>query len=399
MGILLFSFIRDVCVINSFNTMNREYIVFNEDVSYDDIIESLNAIGKTKYYNTLSEDIFSNDLDFHEAIIFEEIKVALIAKEKNQKTNVSIRNISFEVIKEKEIVPEESTQSISRTSDWGIVKTNVNNSTYTGSGVKVAILDTGFDCDHPDYKNRNISRISFISNSNQDDNGHGMHCTGIACGYTDSNKTQYGVAYKSNIYSCKVLDSQQKGYQSDVIRGVFWAIKNNCKVINISYGIQNNGNRPYDIVFERAIKFAFNNSCITIIAIGNDSTRKKKQFKALCSPSDCPTAIAVSAIDKKNIIYEHGNRAYKSLSQNINFTAPGVDIYSSWSRSSPSRLSNAKKTGTSMAASFVTGIIALLWEKHPTAHPQLIINILKKTALNSKNWLFQDVGHGLVQAP
>ena len=97
------------------------------------------ACGKTKYYNTLSEDIFSNDLDFHEAIIFEEIKVALIAKEKNQKTNVSIRNISFEVIKEKEIVPEESTQSISRTSDWGIVKTNVNN-TKVKSTVKIEFL-------------------------------------------------------------------------------------------------------------------------------------------------------------------------------------------------------------------------------------------------------------------
>ncbi|MEO0532191.1 MAG: S8 family serine peptidase, partial [Planctomycetota bacterium] len=93
---------------------------------------------------------------------------------------------------------------------WGLHALGIDQSPLSGKGVKVAVLDTGFDLDHPDFSGRNIVSQTFIGGQSVDDrNGHGTHCVGTACGPRDpSSGPGYGIAYESDIYVGKVLSNQ-----------------------------------------------------------------------------------------------------------------------------------------------------------------------------------------------
>ena len=90
---------------------------------------------------------------------------------------------------------------------WGLVATRGNVSNFSGSGIKVAILDTGFDLGHPDFGGRPIVSANFVGEPVKDLNDHGTHCTGTACGRKAPAGTtpRYGIAHQSNIHIGKVL--------------------------------------------------------------------------------------------------------------------------------------------------------------------------------------------------
>ena len=85
---------------------------------------------------------------------------------------------------------------------WGIQATKVVSSPRTGRGIKVAVLDTGFDLGHPDFAGRNVTAQSFVAGeSAQDGHGHGTHCIGTSCGpRSPSTGPRYGVAYEADIF-------------------------------------------------------------------------------------------------------------------------------------------------------------------------------------------------------
>src|SRR5207249_2943475 len=79
-------------------------------------------------------------------------------------------------------------------STWGLKATRVVNSPRTGQGIKVAVLDTGLDLTHPDFKGRTITSQSFVpGQAVQDGHGHGTHCIGTSCGRKDLNGRRYGI--------------------------------------------------------------------------------------------------------------------------------------------------------------------------------------------------------------
>jgi subtilisin family serine protease len=70
-----------------------------------------------------------------------------------------------------------------RTDTWGLQATGVPASKFSGKGVKVAVLDTGFDLRHPDFPGRSVTAVSFVKGYKaQDGHGHGTHCIGTSCG-------------------------------------------------------------------------------------------------------------------------------------------------------------------------------------------------------------------------
>src|SRR3954463_14204417 len=89
---------------------------------------------------------------------------------------------------------------------WGLEVTKVGLSTLSGAGIKVAVLDTGFDKNHQDFRGRLITRKLFGSHSSEDDTqGHGTHCVGTACGpQRPTSGPRYGIAYEAAIYAGKV---------------------------------------------------------------------------------------------------------------------------------------------------------------------------------------------------
>jgi hypothetical protein len=330
-----------------------------------------------------------------DALIYKDLGIALIDGEEQQIKRIQSATTNFIIEPEKIVYLPGDIQGVPDiSSTWGLRATKVIHSNFTGKGVKVAVLDTGLDLQHPDFTGRQIHAESFVPNEAVEDlHGHGTHCIGTACGKTDINHKRYGIASDSVIYAGKVLSNQGSGAQSWILNAITWAVKNGCKVISMSLGSKVFPSQSYDLAYERVAQYALSKGCIIVAAAGNDSIRSQNVFAPVGSPADCPSILAVAAIDPDFNVADFSNRSINPTGK-IAIAAPGVMVLSSWPM--PKRYNTI--SGTSMATPHVAGILALLWEKHPNATPQQIIEKLKAKA---KNISLQsiDVGVGLTIAP
>lgn len=351
--------------------------------------------------NTASSSDFGDDpitesqIEGADALIYEDLGVALIGGDEGQMEVLHSERNGF-ILEPERIVylPDDVPSILDVQSTWGIDVVGALQSNYTGNGVKVAVLDTGLDLNHPDFAGRNISHESFVPNQNtQDKNGHGTHCIGTACGDKDPAGLRYGVAKDATIYAGKVLSNQGSGAQSWVINGMNWAINKGCKVISMSLGSRVFPGQGYNQAYERVAKFALSRGSIIVAAAGNDSRRSRHHFWPVSSPANCPSILSVGAIDINFNVADFSNRSINPTGQ-IDVAAPGVTVNSTWPM--PRRYRTI--SGTSMATPHVAGILALLWEKYPNATPYQIITELHNTA---KRLPLQsvDVGSGLSIAP
>lgn len=279
---------------------------------------------------------------------------------------------------------------------WGIHATNVLSSKFTGRDINIAILDTGFNVKHPDFASRVISSQSFISGQKVDDlNGHGSHCTGISSGNINTTtQRRYGVAKDANIFIGKVLSNEGSGADSGILAGMEWAITNNCKVISMSLGSSVEPGNPYSNIYNDIAQKALTKGTIIIAAAGNESRRDLGKIRPVGHPANCPSIMAVAALDSHLDIAYFSCGGINSNGGQIDIAGPGVDVYSSWKANT----NYNTISGTSMATPFVAGIAALYWEAYPKATAADIWMYLtqnaKRLTLNST-----DVGAGLVQAP
>lgn len=279
---------------------------------------------------------------------------------------------------------------------WGIHATNVLNSKFTGKGVNVAILDTGLNLKHPDYVGRVIKSKSFIRGEQvEDQNGHGSHCTGISTGNINKTKSgRYGVAKDANIFIGKVLSNSGSGDDSGILAGIEWAIVNNCKVISMSLGAAVDPGETFSQVYNDIAKKALTKGTIIIAAAGNESRRETGTIRPVGHPANCPSIMAVAALDNKMGIADFSCGGINSDGGQIDIAGPGVDVYSSWKLPDNFNIIS----GTSMATPFVAGVAALFWEANPSASASdiwmFLLQNAKRLTLNAS-----DVGAGLVQAP
>lgn len=225
--------------------------------------------------------------------------------------------------------------------DWGLqaIKAPVAWNTTKGEGVKVAILDTGVDTNHPDLK-PNIKAVANFTSSFfgvRDRCGHGSHVAGIIAG-VDNGQGIVGVAPHAELHIAKILGDNGSGDINAIIQGIRWAIAQGVDVINMSLGTS--VEPPQEL--HNAIKEATNAGIVIIAATGNEDS-------AVCWPAKFPETIAVSAIDN------HLQKAYFSNHGIENeICAPGVDILSTYKDGGYAKLS-----GTSMATPIITGAAAL----------------------------------------
>ena len=281
-------------------------------------------------------------------------------------------------------------------STWGISAINFTASPYAGNGVNIAILDTGFNINHPDFKGRNVITHSFVNNqSAEDGNGHGSHCIGIAAGgISHATGVRYGVASGANIYAGKVLNNSGSGTDSSILAGMEWAVTNGCKVISMSLGAPVAPGERYSNIYNDLAKKALDFGTIIIAAAGNESERNSGIIKPVGHPANCPAIMAVAALDNKlNVAYFSCGGINNDGGQ-VDIAAPGVDIYSSWKK--PSNFNTI--SGTSMATPYVAGIAALFWEAYPSATASQIWMYIVQHA-KRLNLLSSDVGVGIAQCP
>ncbi|GAA5213686.1 S8 family serine peptidase [Corallincola platygyrae] len=292
-------------------------------------------------------------------------------------------------------IPVNTKYENTKMATWGMQAINANTS-YSGRGIKVAVLDTGLDLNHPDFSNRCLVSKSFVSNEDvQDRNGHGTHCIGSACGpLHTATRPRYGVAYDADIYIGKVLSNSGSGSTSWVLDGMRWAINQGCEIISMSLGSRTRVGQGYSPAYERVGRRALEHGSIIIAAAGNDSGRPRYR-EPVSSPANCPSIMSVAALDEDLGIATFSNAGKDPQSgREVDIAAPGVNIFSSW----PLTGMYNSISGTSMATPHVAGVAALICEKYPDLRGTDLWQHLTRHAEPLPHSIM-DVGAGIVQCP
>jgi len=279
---------------------------------------------------------------------------------------------------------------------WGLQATRVPFSPMSGAGIRVAVLDTGLDMNHPDLAGRVKIGASFVpGQSVQDGNGHGTHCIGTACGpRVPPVNPRYGIAHQSLIFAGKVLSNAGSGSDATILAGINWAIANGCPVISMSLGRAAQVGEPFPVSYENAARIALQRGCLIIAAAGNDSRRSQGVFRPVSHPASCPSIMAVGAIDSAFRIADFSNRAINLNGGRVDLVGPGVNVRSTWPM--PTRYRTI--SGTSMATPHVAGIAALYAQSSAALRGAALWQKLIATSRNITTIPAVDDGAGLVQA-
>ena len=268
---------------------------------------------------------------------------------------------------------------------WGLTACRVPQSTRDGNGIKVAVLDTGFDLGHPEFAGRSFTTGSFVGQPVQDLHGHGTHCTGTACGPKSPPGAiqRYGIGHRTDIFIGKVLTNSGSGTQAQILAGMNWAIANKCAVISMSLRAA----VPPQPSYTAAGAAALANGCLIIAASGNDSLRPSI-IKPAGAPANSPTIMSVAAVDSALRVASFSNGG------KVDIAGPGVNTFSSW----PRPVLHNTISGTSMATPHVAGCAAL-WAQTSPALRGLLLRARLIASARQLPLPASDVGAGLVQAP
>ncbi len=244
----------------------------------------------------------------------------------------------------------------------------------TGRGVKVAIIDTGIDNNHPDLIVQ--GGASFVANVSDwdDDHSHGTHCAGIVAARNNASGI-VGVAPDADLYAVKVLSASGSGSLSWILAGMGWCLRNGIQVASMSLGSNvNDPNAPCISAYQTAAHRLEQAGCIVVAAAGN-AGRLSNPWVG--NPARCPGFMAVAAVDRNSNKADFSSSGPASLGplRGVEISAPGVSINSTVPGGG-----FGLKSGTSMACPHVSGAAALLVQQRPTWTPAQIRSRLKATA-------------------
>lgn len=264
---------------------------------------------------------------------------------------------------------------------WGhkVMDVNYAYTSTKGASVKVAIIDTGIDVNHPEFSGR-ISPLSYNSCSKtndlidiQDKNGHGTHVAGII-GAADNNIGIIGVAPEVEIVAVKAqCPSVTNGSFSDfdLINAINYVAKQKINVLNMSLGSQVKSG-----LVEQAVADATSNGVIVVAAAGNNASSLPFY------PASYNGVISVSALrydiyDPSSIGRIKPDYSYTNYGDRIDFSAPGTDIYSTYLNGGYKSLS-----GTSMASPQVAGVVALVLAQNPSFNLTQVKDTIKNNSVD-----------------
>ncbi|MFJ2788928.1 MULTISPECIES: S8 family peptidase [unclassified Streptomyces] len=240
---------------------------------------------------------------------------------------------------------------------------------HDGTGVKIAVLDTGIEAAHPDLKGQVIGEANFsASPDTKDRNGHGTHVASIAAGTGAGSAGKHkGVAPGAKVLSGKVLDDDGRGDDSSIVAGMEWAVAQGADIVNLSLGGWDTpGTDPKEAQVEKA---SAEKGVLFAIAAGNDG----RSARTVGSPGSAPSALTVGGVDDNDAMYEMSSGGpLPDGSVKPDITAPGVGITAASSPGSTIERMFGQNppgyvtiSGTSMATPHVAGAAALLKQKNP----------------------------------
>jgi subtilisin family serine protease len=240
---------------------------------------------------------------------------------------------------------------------------------FDGSGVKVAVLDTGIDTSHPDFAGKIVDSQSFVPgvDSVNDGHGHGTHVASTVAGTGAAEDGKYkGVAPGAQLVIGKVLDDSGSGQASWIIDGMEWAAHSGAKVVSMSLGdAPTDGFDPMSVAVNL---LTVQTGTLFVIAAGNAGP----DASTVGAPGAANFALTVAATDKSDQLADFSSRGPRidgALKPDI--AAPGVDIVAARAKGTPIGDRDpvddfyARLSGTSMATPHVAGAAAILAEEYP----------------------------------
>ena len=299
------------------------------------------------------------------------------------------------------IIDDLPVYTVGESLDWGVdrIDADIVHPENRGTGVNVAIMDTGIDYNHPDlaanYRGGYDFGGDYPGAANDDDpmdtHGHGTHCAGIVGAIMGNGIGVIGVAPEADLYAVKVFpDNSNTGNYSDIIEGLEWCINthmdddpdNDIQVISMSFGSYVNEGDPG---IEPWIDAAYNAGILLVGAAGNAGSGTD----TVIYPARYENVIAVGATDQND------NRAwFSSTGPAVELAAPGVSIKSTGLNGGYFVMS-----GTSVSCPMVSGTAALVWSAYPGYDNTQVRQRLQMTAEDlgtpgRDEWY----GYGLVDA-
>jgi hypothetical protein len=245
-----------------------------------------------------------------------------------------------------------------------------------GRGVHVYVLDTGVLSTHSDFANRVGRGVNFVecdgdgTGNMKDDSGHGTHVSGTVLGTTS------GLAKCATLHPVRILDGEGKGKSSSILEALDWIAEQDVssygpsarKVVCMSLG------GPRSNAIDAAVKEMVDSGTPVIVAAGNEASDASST-----SPAAEASAIAVGSTSCRGGSARCASDAvspFSNYGEAVVVYAPGDGIRSAWRTGNDDFKQNS---GTSMAAPFVAGAVALYLEKFPSATPAEIKDVLRKT--------------------
>jgi len=243
------------------------------------------------------------------------------------------------------IEEDQQCYAIEETLPWGVdrIDADLVHPYNKGTGVRVAIIDSGIDFEHPDLQV--YGDVSFVSGTTDgdDDYGHGTHVAGTVAAL-DNEIGVIGVAPEAHLYAVKVLSATGSGYWSDVIAGIEWSVDYNMQVINMSLG-----GTSGSTALQAACNAAEDAGIVVVAAAGNSGNSWAIGDRVLY-PARYDSVIAVAAT------YDSDVRTYfSSTGPDVELAAPGYNILSTAMGGG-----YVTKNGTSMASPHVVGVASLV---------------------------------------
>jgi subtilisin family serine protease len=266
---------------------------------------------------------------------------------------------------------------------WAVNAPEAWSITRGSANVVVAVLDTGVDLSHVQLADKVTVGPDVCADdrplcaSPGDNNGHGTFVTGLIAANTNDGIGMASLGWDTRALDIKVLDDQGKGNTMDEATGIYDAVADGARVINLSLTNEPCSLAPTDCGpdpdSEAAVEYAVAHGVVVVSAAGNfDSTEP-------VYPASYPGVLSVAASTDQALVDPSGGGAYLDFSEYgeaANIAAPGIDVLSTWDDGN-----YAVESGTSMGAPHVAAAAALVIAADPALSGPQVTTILRQTAL------------------